>query len=293
MHGQKKIQSVLAFYKRKLIKTLLPLYIYYVLAFIILSVFGRLGEIKPGMVLCQLLSLRGFIDCGIGNIETVHLWFITFILMCYLITPILQWLNNKFSNVQIVLLIVFISIIEILFIMNISTGFMVWLPGVILYMAAYFAGSRWKRKFRIKNVIIFTLITIACVILRIITKIYSDDFGGVIALIYDRIVVTYTHCILAVWISGAIWFIIDRIGVPPKNGMRVINTLDKYSYCVYIVHQMFLAGVLSAASITTNMFINTLIFLLLTVMGSILIYKLNALVTKLGNNNKKHILFNK
>lgn len=146
LYGQKRITSALQWYKKQFIKIIIPLYTYYLISGLFLLAVGKFGELNFFEFLKQLLNLQGICGGEIGNIQTGHLWFITFILICYLITPLLQLLREKLNLLKVALLIVVVSFVWIAIILNINNVYFIsWFPGILSYIFAYYLAAYWKR----------------------------------------------------------------------------------------------------------------------------------------------------
>lgn len=276
LYGQKTIENVLLWYRKQLIKIVIPVYIYYLLIGVVLFLFGKFGTVNAGSAVKQLLCLKGVIGGEIGNIETGHLWFISFMLVCYLITPILQLLRGRGNKAEIVVLIMFFSVLDILFmLMWGSTAFLFWIPGIIAYMIAYFIGAFLNREFKKKLLFLMTFIMLCSLIVRIITKLYADGTR-----LYDNVVFEYSQCILAFWIFFFLYWLCERQNNLLKQVYPVAKLCDKYSYEVYIVHNVFLTGALSLRGLTDNLLINTVAFIVLTVSCSVLLHHISTIIKK-------------
>ena len=125
LYGQKRITNIIQWYKKQFVKIIIPLYTYYLISGFFLLLIGKLGELNYFEVLKQLLNLQGICGGKIGNIQTGHLWFITFILICYLITPLLQLFREKLNLLRVALLIVVISIAWIAIILIIKNVYFI------------------------------------------------------------------------------------------------------------------------------------------------------------------------
>ena len=176
LYGHKKIVEINQWYIKSLIKIVLPLYCYYFFIGIILIACNKLGDMYFKDIIKIILNLQGFTDAKIGNIITVHLWFISYILLCYLITPLLQILREKLSYKSAKRVIMLLSVIEIIFIMNINIhAFITQILGIIIYMSAYFLGAYWNKTVNHKQYILLTLSMIVAVCIRLYAKQIADS----------------------------------------------------------------------------------------------------------------------
>ncbi len=91
---------------------------------------------------------------GIGNLQTGHLWFITFILICYLLTLFLGRVRNRITLARLVIFMLIFCLIETTLMMSIGPiGFTSWVPGIFSYSIAYFIGYLWDKKINDKAVL--------------------------------------------------------------------------------------------------------------------------------------------
>ncbi len=281
LYGQKEIAGSRKWLKRQFFKITAALYVYYGISAVILCCLGKLGEVDPSHVLFQLLNLRGFVNCGIGEMVTGHLWFTSFILVCYLITPLLQKIRAKISAVQILLLIVFLSAAEIGFVMTVKPfAFIMWLPGIITYIAAYFIGAFWQKRMRLSRYLLLTVFMLAVTGLKILAKLMSGRGSALAEMVYSRFLSEYAHCILAVWIFFTLYLGLGLFRRLTEWVCPAAKLLSKYSYEVYITHYLFLIGPLSLEKATGNMLLNSLLFVALTAIYAVFLHGISNWILK-------------
>lgn len=96
LYGKKKISNIKEFYKKRMEKILFP----YIIVFII-------SLLLEFVLLKRQYSLKKIFGCIIGfggftgNISILsHTWFVSYILLCYILVPVLQILfkTNKFKK---------------------------------------------------------------------------------------------------------------------------------------------------------------------------------------------------
>ena len=268
LYGQKNVYSnggICNWYKNRIVKIVLPIYIYYLLTGIIMMFLKNIGEIRIVEVICQLLNLQGFVKSGIGNIGTGPLWFITFILICYLITPLLQKLRERISVKKIFCIIGVLYCIEIIFIIMVKPfGSIINLVGVVNYIFAYYIGAFWNKRLTVKVYVLLSAVMAISIGLRLIFKEIADMSGGVAEEIYSKVIAGYSLTALALWIFFTIYKLCNIFNKCLDEIYPIVSCLDKKSFYVYIVHYAFLVGKLSVMNITDNIVLNTLIFILCT-----------------------------
>lgn len=273
LYGQKEISDSRKWLIRQFFKIVPALYVYYGISAVILCSLGKLGEVDPYYALLQLLNLCGFVNCGIGEMITGHLWFVSFILVCYLITPLLQKIRAKISAAQILFLIVFLSAADIGFVMVVKPfAFIMWLPGIITYIAAYFIGAFWQKRMRLSRYLLLTIFMVAVTGLKILAKLMSVRGSVLAEMVYSRFLSEYAHCILAVWIFFTLYLGLGLFRRLAEWIYPAAKLLSSFSYEVYITHYLFLIGPLSLEKATGSMLLNSLLFVTLTAVYTVLLH---------------------
>ena len=280
LYGQKKIGNVLTWLKRRYVTLSVPLYLYYVIGTVFLFVLGLLEPINGISIFKILLHLQGILGGGIGNLQTGHLWFVTFIFICYLITPGLQLLDLNLK--QFVCTMIGVSVIEIFIMLTIGTyGYLSWTPGIFSYVIAYYIAGHWNKKISNKAIMLLTALMIASVGLRLGTKGFIDGTN-----LYNLVIVAYTHCIIAFWIFFFVFWFGQRSAILREKLYSICKFIDPYSYEIYIVHFCLIKGVLSLRNLTGNIAINTLAFLICTAGLSVGLKKTSEPIVSLFRRNK-------
>ncbi|MCH5186181.1 MAG: acyltransferase [Oscillospiraceae bacterium] len=283
LYGHKTIKNTWAWYGKQILKIVIPVYIYVILATVALICFGRNAQgWKLTDCLIFFFNLQGFLDGKTGNVVTMHLWFISFILLCYIITPLLDLSKRKIKVQTAKRIVIVLIIFEAVFVMSIKPfGFITQTVGVVSYIIAYYIGFFRDKRISRKFMIMLTVVTIVSLCVRLAVK-YLDDSGNNILYsnIYERIIAPYTHCILAYFIFFAIRFICMKYERILEAVYPVCKIFDKYSYEVYIVHHMFITGEISVEHIFENMFFNVLLFAFLTAISAYILHSVSEMFKK-------------
>lgn len=105
LYGHKIIADTKNFYISRIKKIYIPFVVFLIF---VLPFYYVIGDFSWYKTLKYLFCLQGIGSyySGLG-----HLWFITFILLCYLITPFLQYLRKYSTSIILVMLIVYVYII--------------------------------------------------------------------------------------------------------------------------------------------------------------------------------------
>ena len=255
LYGKKEIKEE---YFRWIIKRakriLIPMYFFMVFLLIINLVIGN--NIKISNWIAYIFNLQGF-QIYIHVAE--HLWYLTIIMICYLITPILNKYKTKISNKN---LIIYISIGVLLQLMTsyfINTQLGIYLIYILLYIIAYIVGD--KGKIIISTKLMFISLVLAGIsgILRIGTRVLFDN-----SILYNVIIVGYTQGLIAFCIFYIFIYMCRNV---KEN--KVINFFDSISFEIYLVHYMYIVGPLRVMGLTNIFMVNTIMTLVISILTAI------------------------
>lgn len=248
LYGQKSIDNVTDFYNKRLKKILIPYYLVFIPFGIIEFIFARdafsIKDYAMGLVLCSTIKGAG------------HLWFIPTILMCYLITPLLQGYRNK--CVEGKRTIVVFTVLGVIITSVLIQGFTTFNPAwICCYVIGYALGMNEKGKYISETVLMIIAGIIA--VAGNAVQIYCDyvaniDFTGF------GIIKNYNHVMLGVFI-----FLLLKVAFEKVNLNRIGKLLklsDAYSFEVYLVHVLLILGPFSLLALTEYSLFNILIMLL-------------------------------
>lgn len=274
LYGNKSVSSPGSWLKKRFVKILTPYYI-----FLILAIAGYIF-VSPEMLSLTKIISSFFV---VGTIKGIsHLWFVSYILFCYIITPYLaairDYLSNKnmlYSFSSIVVLGGIYSIIEIL----INGHFR---PGMVgCYILGYYTAMFVKRIGEKFLHICFWMSLIPTIISNYVYchlhYIQGLEMKGMLVHITD-----YSHAFLGYSITLLLMLLFKKI-----NESRILDFSDKYSYEIYLVHQLFILSPLTLLSLCNSRVINiTITFLTILVAGVILNYINNAVQSRLYIRSK-------
>jgi peptidoglycan/LPS O-acetylase OafA/YrhL len=260
LHGNKKIDNKEKWFINKFIKLMIPMYIFMTFLFGIELLYIKNFQIK--YVLIYLFDLQYF--CG-GVQGAQHLWFMSVIIICYLITPFLVKMkdNNQYKIINIITLIVAIFTTYI----NQKLGQTLFY--ILTYLLGYtFKNKQGKNKFKKCEII---LIIILAIIVRMLGKYYIDG-----VLLYDTILVSITQIALCF----GIYLILQTVSIKLDiKSNKIINHLDKISYPMYITHYIFMIGPLKLMNLMDYLEINIFLTLLASYISSLLLLYITKLIT--------------
>ena len=157
LYGQKDIVDTKQWYLKRAKRILLLLYTFMIIMFIMIIVFFNSGiEIKEYLI--YLFNLQGFL----GGVQgTQHLWFLSILMVCYIITPIL----NKFKmyikkNSEAIIIVIVIIVCQLIMTYCASKFVGLQISYVLTYILGYLISLLWNRNIKFSKVIILDVITI-------------------------------------------------------------------------------------------------------------------------------------
>lgn len=185
-----------------------------------------------------------------------HLWFMTAIALCYLITPILQFLRKKDKYSIGLLLLIVLGLLNI-FVIPI---FLDLFSSLFVYSYSYLYACLDKK--RRKGYILFLLCSF------ILTLFFLD---WDVLLNYDNGINKWFHIVLGLLIVLTPICVVNRLNIQFKEVPLLIRRFDEYSYYVYITHHIFILGPLSIAFVFASPSINILLISILTIVSAIIL----------------------
>ncbi len=270
LYGSKTLSS--HFLKRRFTKILIPYYCFLIPVILLHSILFN----KP-----TLSSIVKLIFC-IGTINGVeHLWFVGYILFCYLITPVLFLLKKRLLSFSL-LKTSFLYLIIIIITITITTvsNFYFSAAKFICYVMGYFLSDLYQKSnynFLKIATIVFGSLAIPITALRIYLK-YFYSFSDNRLLKIFNFAEPYAHLLLGVFIFLLMYLLFKNFPQTP-----IINFFNKYSYSIYIVHHIFILGPFSLMEITNYTLINYCIVLISISISALALNFINSKITKYCN----------
>lgn len=233
--------------KKQFIKILVPYYLFAVMSSLIWVLFSSDANISDIVSIMLLRSYGKFLSLH-------HLWFISYILLAYIMTPLLISILKLFEKT-------FLSMIFGSFLIII--GLLVFFELFATYynaawMICYVLGIMIGRLLNNQKPEIIRGGQYVIAIILILTAVFNSAqimidyyvcpvFSGVYKSIYSRFC-SYAHVLLGITLVLVLRYIYDKM----PNGSAehyILRWSDKYSYYIYLVHQMFILGCFSLCSV--------------------------------------------
>lgn len=265
LYGRKVIADDLSFLKKQCVKILTPYYLV-ILAIILIQIFFFSNQVSA-MQIIKALLIYGTLKGG------EHLWFIPTILFCYVLTPLINRLNEYIFNrsyvfFRVVMTLLALSVIVALFVSYFNST----------WIACYYIGNVVGKN-EIKNKIRkFTIKYTACFFAAglisaqiIISYILKIQFSGFARIFYSSMC-DYGHVFLGV---ATVILLLDFFReLQIVNLPKAITFLDSISYEGYLVHQFLILGPMSLLNFKytkLNVLIIVMIIFLLTIIIALII----------------------
>lgn len=237
LFSKKQIDDWKQWFANRIIRICIPMWIFMAIDFAIEYFLWNQFDIK--YIFIYMFNLQGIL--GVNYVGS-SLWFLTLIMICYLITPILQCIRSKNISKKVVLLCIVVTIILQIVLAYITDVGMVaghtlsWcIIAIGMYVVGYFIGSSiLSNKIIGKKIRILTIIMI---ISSLIVFWCNQKFDGQV--IYDRIIIFYGMVVIDLWICTVFYKMGQHI--KGEKLTKIINHFDTISYEFYIVHGLLIA----------------------------------------------------
>lgn len=265
LYGKRKKESPLNFLYNRFVKVIIPYYGICIIVFLVNLMFSQFATIKQviSMVFIQQAFGETLINCG-------HLWFVSIIAICYLITPLLWEIRDNLRiKVQVGILLLFLLLV-------ISVIYVNSLPFNCIYITAYIFGFVVsyilpRTKLVIVGNRILTIIGIVVYMVMFVIENKAFPIPGIFMYM------------IKVFISIMLLFFVSEFDVSPSSSMIKITVFcDAYSFPVYLCHHIWILGALSLIGFTGYVVVDVLFAVLATILSSLLFgYIFNRFTNKL------------
>ncbi len=282
LYGMRKIDNYGQFLCKNFKKILVP---YYLCVFII----GGIGFIFAGDT-CGLYDLAKLmiLDAANNYMPLHNLWFIAYILLCYIITPFFNSLLDLLEQKKtwIMVLEVVASMFGVfVFFEHYATFYK------SLWILCYLLGILYHRLIvnygRIQKQIFVTVLIVSVLITNGI-DIYMElnglvpSAGESVAVFlkfhdFGHVLLGSLLCLVLAYLYRWIFKDAERT---PKWMTGFLEWSDKYSYDIYLVHQTFILGAFSFYAFIPSVPVASICIVITTIIAAILLHKLSDGVFK-------------
>lgn len=242
LYAQKRIDAPQKWLKKRILKLYPPFLLFVVFALPLLFAF-RPEYFSLKKIVFYLLNCQYFLGKGQYD-ELDHLWFLTTIFICYLVTPLLQWISDskygRYSSVMV----------GAMMIVNYCTtnGKIDWL---FLFAFSYLL-------FRLRKTVDRWVIAILLGLLSI--PLIQINWVHILSVDWVRLSAFDICSLLIVILSLRIFAYFRFDGCP-----QVVKWISNYSFEIYIVHNFFIHGTFSCSYLTDSVLLNVCIILFVSI----------------------------
>lgn len=278
LYSQKIIDHAGTFLLKRWTKLCIPLYFLIIPLWIVSMAAGR--QAKIAALLVYIFDLQGlnfiFSKLTVPQINGLeHTWFITVIMMCYLIMiPVKRvdkdcmWTNKMWILWEVVLFIT----IDICCLYTLAIR----LDYFLTFFLGYALGKR-NGQISKKTYVAICICMLAAMATRLGGRVLLDG-----SILYGSVIAPFTHIVLAIWIFASIKMIDSTLPKLVKTiaDSRVVRYLERYSMYLYLTHYMFLVGPFPVKMIPMPRAMQILVFLIAAMLSAMLLEFLSGLVIK-------------
>lgn len=268
LYGSRKDTISLDFVTRNFKKILIPYFVFLVPVIVIYFCFAR-DSISVTIALKAVLC-SATID-GIGN-----LWFVSYILFCYLITPYLCLFSQKICKLKPVYSILAVGGVSFLGqVLTLAYNVYFSFAQIFCYIVGYFMAVYLENENR-KTTRVSAIICIASIAVNGI-RVYCK-YVAMVTFPFWNAFEAYAHDLLAISMFLACYTFLG-----PLNKNRLLDASDKYSYYIYLVHQLFILSPFSLMDITRYKYFNWAMVIIATLLAAMVLKFISDRVTLLIN----------
>ena len=258
-----------AWYIKRLKRIFVPYELFVVLLFIVHAVCAR--NLWDADWIWLVFGLQGSVVGVLGAEQT---WFITPLLMCYLITPLLdKYIDEKRSAKQITILCGVMILLPLIWAMISDPAYGTLLSLISYYTLAFVVG-RYFDKLRLTKP--FALIAFCVMCLTFGIRLLGRHFYDA-TILYDRIICGYTQTAAAFCIFYIFAVLFETLK-PPKP----VAYFSEISFEIYLVHYMFCVGPVSVFGLTPYWVVNCVLVTVISILLAMSIHTLSKNIIKAG-----------
>lgn len=246
LYGMNPIREPVGkWYCKRWIRICVPEYIFAGVLFVIHLLTSK--TIRPFNWLVLFLNLQGF-EIYVNGAE--HLWYLTVILFCYLLTPLFDKLfrPDKPSASVVAGTLLSVSVFSVICAYLIHRHTAIYLVYVLLYIISFLLGRYCKTVPMERNVFLCVTVAAGFAVVRLVGKYFADG-----STLYDVFIVGITQGAIAMSLLFAV------CSLKKLKEFKALVWFDSVSYEFYLVHYMFLIGPLYLFDLTSINVVNWLI----------------------------------
>lgn len=279
LYASRKIDDPKDWLKKRYLRVTVPCLIYVVIC-IVLSLFFR-WSFSPASLVLYPLNVEGYYHVFefIPQIQLVtgtqHLWFITALFLCYLLTIAIKRKEEWIRAHQTVIFIAALLVSILLTLLGFRADL------IFVYFFGYFAASVKNEQAgkEVKGTEVIASFALMAIFVagRLWMKSYCDRNGDHV--LYTNMIIPWTYIAITVFAFCLLMYLVPRI-MKTAVGSKIIRSrlfqqCDKLSFYLYIVHYVFLGTELSVFRSSFSMLLRIPLFLIIIITAAIVLEKIS------------------
>lgn len=246
LYGKIEVTQPSEFYKKRLLRLYVP---YILVVAVVLLIQGLIGAWQFNLrdVLIYVCNLQGFISTSVAGLN--HLWFLSVLMICYLLVPWLQ----RFMNYKPWLLVgavVVASLVEFLLVQKMYP-ICAW---IVLFIAGMVYGKYESSKMSLSVLIGAAVLMTGMLPFFCLEHLVDAGWAHISV---------WLHCGLAILIFALFYYLLSKL-ISENANLPILKQIDKISYEVYLVHHPLIMGPLALLTVTPYAGLNIAIILIIT-----------------------------
>lgn len=274
LSGKSRFTTVSDWFSKKVKRILVPFWIFVIVVYGLYEIL-KLSDISGFQWVFSLLNLQG-LNYSFWKFEYFgavagcgHLWYLTTLMFCYLLVPLMRKVNiAKLSTIRKTAIVICLVLFQV---GAMYIGFQ--LSYIIVFFIGFFV-ARTSFDVNGKTLFALTMFTGALAVDRILLRGYLDNTD-----IYNRFISLTSCAAIGIWIFYFVYFINEKFPrFTEKLNCAPVRFLEKISYYVYITHYIFLRGPFSVSEIVENKALFYIVVTVLSFLSATVLY----LITEKG-----------
>ena len=263
LYGRKENLEARQFFISRLKKVYLPYVLYVAIALVTMCLVLGLS-VTWKQVLCYLFNIQGFAGNPIAGLN--HLWFLSVLMVGYLLTPIIRKALNRNRLITIVCLIA-LSLVEYLWLQKkyaMFTWIMLYLLGVIVG-SADFKYAKWIGALSIPAT------TVLLLLLPNVSSLTLPDYS---------VLSVWLHVFLAISVLAVTYVATNLFVKRYDSEPRWMKWIDSHSYEIYLTHHLYILGPCSLLFLSDCKILGVVLVILCTIVSSMVLKQLSKIFIK-------------
>ncbi len=224
--------DVLRFLKTRILRIYIPVWIYLICLIPVLFVVGRGPDVSA--IIMYFLGLAGFSEMVVLGLG--HFWYISVLLICYLLVPVLYKIADFCKNTgKAKAFVLQVAVTAVPVLVFLFTQYKFYGVNIAFFCAAYFLFYKTKDNenwYKGKAIKLFPLVVVLTAI-----RLFTDTKEIASNSYYDGLFVTSVKAITGMFLFFAMY---KLLLVLKAKELKIVDYISDISYEVYIVHQFIL-----------------------------------------------------